>query len=80
MAGQGLLAVGVPPQPLWLLYVKLAVLVISLIVLAIAAYALSLWPGGAGGMDIFVVRASPLSRDRTRLCPHSDLIWFRRPS
>lgn len=61
MAGQGLLAVGVPPQPLWLLYVKIAVLVISLIVLALSAYALSLWPAGAGGMDIFVVCASLLS-------------------
>jgi hypothetical protein len=54
MSGQGLIAVGVPPQPLWLLYIKLAILVLSLITLALAAYALSLWPVGAGGMDIFI--------------------------
>jgi hypothetical protein len=58
MAGQGLAAVGVPPQPLWLLYVKIVILVISLVVLALGAYSLSLLPfgfgSGAGGMDIFV--------------------------
>jgi hypothetical protein len=55
MGAQGLIAVGVPPQPLWLLYIKIAILVFSLIVLAIAAYALSLNPYGAGGFNIFVV-------------------------
>jgi len=54
MSAQGLVAVGVPPQPLWLLYIKIAVLVISLIVLALAAYALSILPVGPGGMDIFI--------------------------
>ncbi|KAK4035433.1 hypothetical protein C8A01DRAFT_17891 [Parachaetomium inaequale] len=54
MGAQGLIAVGVPPQPLWLLYIKIAVLVISLIVLALSAYALSLFAAGAGGMDIFI--------------------------
>ncbi|KAK4236032.1 hypothetical protein C8A03DRAFT_17280 [Achaetomium macrosporum] len=58
MGAQGLVAVGVPPQPLWLLYVKIVILVLSLIVLALAAYALSLtgdWYGGhPGGMDIFI--------------------------
>lgn len=56
MGAQGLVAVGVPPQPLWLLYIKIAILVLSLIFLAISAYALSLWPYGAGGMNVFVVR------------------------
>jgi hypothetical protein len=56
MGAQGLIAVGVPPQPLWLLYIKIAILVLSLVVLAISAYALSLGPYGAGGLNIFVVR------------------------
>jgi uncharacterized RDD family membrane protein YckC len=62
MSAQGLLAVGVPPQPFWLLYIKIAILVLSLIVLALAAYGLSLFSGlyigsgGAPGMDIFIVR------------------------
>jgi len=55
MGANGLVATGVPPQPLWLLYIKIAILVLSLIILAIAAYALSIWPFGAGGLDIFVV-------------------------
>jgi hypothetical protein len=56
MGAQGLIAVGVPPQPLWLLYIKIAILVLSLVVLALSAYALSIWPYGAGGMNIFIVR------------------------
>lgn len=56
MGAQGLVATGVPPQPLWLLYIKIAILVLSLIVLALAAYSLSLFPVGAGGFDIFIVR------------------------
>jgi hypothetical protein len=63
MGGQGLVAVGVPPAPVWLLYVKIAILVLSLIVLALGAYSLSLYGGygyyvggGAGGLDIFIVR------------------------
>lgn len=65
MGAQGLIAVGVPPQPLWLLYIKIAILVLSLIVLALGAYSLSIdglgyyYGGGAGGMDIFVVRSCP---------------------
>lgn len=54
MGAQGLVAVGVPPQPLWLLYIKIAILVISLVVLALSAYSLSVFPIGAGGMDIFL--------------------------
>ncbi|KAH6634615.1 hypothetical protein B0J18DRAFT_25940 [Chaetomium sp. MPI-SDFR-AT-0129] len=54
MGAQGLVATGVPPQPLWLLYIKIAILVLSLIVLALAAYSLSLFPVGAGGFDIFI--------------------------
>ena len=63
MGAQGLIAVGVPPQPLWLLYVKIGILVLSLVVLALSAYAISLdgsaYAGyaGAGGMDIFIVRS-----------------------
>ncbi|KAK4134744.1 hypothetical protein BT67DRAFT_449617 [Trichocladium antarcticum] len=60
MVPQGLMAKGVPPQPLWLLYIKIAILALSLIILALAAWHLSLFGGyayygsGAGGMDIFV--------------------------
>ncbi|KAL2135728.1 hypothetical protein VTI74DRAFT_7245 [Chaetomium olivicolor] len=60
MGVQGLTAVGVPPQPLWLLYIKGAILLFSLIVLALAAWALSIYDGwlygsgGAPGMDIFI--------------------------
>lgn len=65
MGAQGLIARGVPPQPLWLLYIKIAILVLSLIVLGLGAWAVSLTGGGyygyyyssgAGGMVIFVVR------------------------
>lgn len=75
MSAQGLAAKGVPPQPLWLLYIKIAILVLSLVVLAIAAWGLSIFQGftaqlgsaGAGGLVIFVVRsilAHPLTTGR----------------
>ncbi|KAJ4294902.1 hypothetical protein N0V88_005141 [Collariella sp. IMI 366227] len=56
MGAQGLMAVGVPPQPLWLLYIKGAILLFSLIVLAVAAWAISIvgGDGGPGGMSIFI--------------------------
>lgn len=57
MGAQGLVATGVPPQPVWLLYIKIAILVLSLVVLALSAYSLSLFPVGAGGFDIFIVRS-----------------------
>ena len=61
MGAEGLIAVGVPSsQPVWLLWVKLAIVVLSLIALALGAYGLSLSIVGAGGMSIFAVRASPL--------------------
>ena len=57
MSGKGLLGVGVPSsQPVWLLYIKLAVLVLSLVVLALSAYVLSVLSGGAASLDIFIVR------------------------
>jgi hypothetical protein len=65
MGAQGLIAVGVPPQPLWLLYIKIAILVLSLVVLAISAYAHSICPYGAGGLNIFVVR-TPVALPATR--------------
>jgi hypothetical protein len=61
MGAQGVTGVGVPPQPLWLLYIKIVILVLSLIVLALAGYALSVSgpaPTHPGGLDIFVVRSS----------------------
>ena len=63
MSANGLVAKGVPPQPLWLLYIKIAILVLSLILLAMGAWAVSIfgsdgygyaYSGGAGGMVIFV--------------------------
>ncbi|KAL2255644.1 hypothetical protein VTK26DRAFT_2959 [Humicola hyalothermophila] len=58
MGTQGLMATGVPPQPVWLLWIKIAILVLSLIILALAAWVLSLFDGylrgGAPGMDIFI--------------------------
>lgn len=64
---RGLTAVGVPTQPVWLLYVKLAIVVLAAIVLALAAWALSLYNGGypggfAGGMDHFIVRRAYVPR------------------
>ncbi|KAK4183045.1 hypothetical protein QBC35DRAFT_131515 [Podospora australis] len=60
-SAHGLIARGVPPQPLWLLYIKIAILVLSLILLAMGAWAVSIfsggwygYSGGAGGMVIFV--------------------------
>ncbi|KAK3994853.1 hypothetical protein QBC44DRAFT_260911 [Cladorrhinum sp. PSN332] len=62
MSTQGLVKTGVPPQPLWLLYIKIAILVLSLITLGLAAWAISMWGGyywyggsysGTGGMVIF---------------------------
>ncbi|KAK3307452.1 uncharacterized protein B0T15DRAFT_501953 [Chaetomium strumarium] len=58
MGAQGLISVGVPPQPLWLLYIKIVILVLSLIVLALSGYALSIsgpHPAGhPGGLNIFI--------------------------
>lgn len=65
MGAQGLIAVGVPPQAFWLLYVKIAILVLSLIILALAAWVISIFGGYAGyygaygssgpaGFDIFL--------------------------
>ena len=65
----GLTAKGVPPQPAFLFYIKIAILVLSVIILALAAWVLSLVGGyigyGAGGAGymIFVVCI-------TRQCNH----------
>lgn len=67
MSARGLTAKGVTPQPHWLLFVKIAILVLSLVVLALAAYSLSLFGSyegliggtGVGGYLIFVVRIPP---------------------
>ncbi|KAK4163206.1 hypothetical protein QBC43DRAFT_213424 [Cladorrhinum sp. PSN259] len=59
---QGLVKTGVPPQPLWLLYIKIAIIVLSLITLGLAAWAIDMlggfyWYGGSytgtGGMVVF---------------------------
>ncbi|ETS83146.1 hypothetical protein PFICI_05022 [Pestalotiopsis fici W106-1] len=61
MGAKGLIAVGIPPAlPRWLLYVQGAIIVLSVIILALSAYALSLFsgygysPGGAPGYMIFL--------------------------
>ncbi|KAK6853083.1 hypothetical protein PG995_009895 [Apiospora arundinis] len=43
MAIRGLMAPGVPPQPKWLIFIKGAIILLAVIVLALAAYALSLF-------------------------------------
>ena len=60
MGAKGLIATGAPHEPAWLLYVKGAIIVLSLVVLALSAYALSAFAyGGAPGFTIFLVsRAS----------------------
>ncbi|KAK3324317.1 hypothetical protein B0T19DRAFT_228153 [Cercophora scortea] len=51
MSTQGLLAKGVPAlQPAWLLFVKIAILVLSVIILGLAAWALSIFGGLASGL------------------------------
>ena len=58
----GLLQRGVPKgQPKWMFFIKIAILVLSLIILALAAYSISLFSSfigyygsGAGGLLIFV--------------------------
>lgn len=62
MGARGLIAVGVPPQPRWLLVVKGLMIFLSVIVLALSAYALSLYQGyyyyggsGVPGYLIFLV-------------------------
>ncbi len=56
----GLTQTGVPPQPRFMFFIKIAILVLSLVILALAAYSISLFGGyayygtGAGGLLIFV--------------------------
>ncbi|KAM7218172.1 hypothetical protein V8F06_006463 [Rhypophila decipiens] len=51
----GLLAKGVPPQPVFLFYIKIAILVLSVIILGLAAWAITILPIGNGpaGFTIF---------------------------
>ncbi|KAL0471741.1 hypothetical protein QR685DRAFT_437875 [Neurospora intermedia] len=53
-SARGLIAVGVPPFPSWILYIRIAILVLSLALLGVAAWAVSIIAGGASGMMIFV--------------------------
>jgi hypothetical protein len=63
MSLQGLTKKGIPPQAAWLIYLRIAVLVISLGILAACAYNLSLFGGysylagygGPAGFMIFIV-------------------------
>lgn len=63
MGIQGLVERGVPPQPPFVIYIRYAILVLSLICLALGAWAVSIsggsygyiYSGGAGGLIIFVV-------------------------
>lgn len=66
---KGLMAKGVPPQPAWLLYIKIAILVLSVIILALSAYACSLvyWASGVPAYMIFIVRL-PFSNPHTARC------------
>lgn len=62
-SARGLTVVGVPPSPSWILYVRIAILVLSLVLLGVAAWAVSMFSGGgsaaygytgASGMMVFV--------------------------
>ncbi|KAK1767998.1 hypothetical protein QBC33DRAFT_514288 [Phialemonium atrogriseum] len=53
-SARGLLATGVPPAPVWLLYIKYAILGLAVVVLALSAYACSFFGGGAAGFLIFI--------------------------
>ncbi len=66
MSAHGLVAKGVPPQPSWIIFLRIAILVLSVILLGLAAWSLSIYGGygyygyygnGAGGFVIFVVCA-----------------------
>ncbi|KAK8028301.1 hypothetical protein PG991_005357 [Apiospora marii] len=61
MAISGLTAPGVPPQPKWLIFIKGAIILLATVILALAAYALSLYgdiayyySAGAPGYLLFV--------------------------
>lgn len=63
-SARGLTAVGVPPFPSWIFYIRIAILVLSLVLLGVAAWAVSLFTGGgsaaygytgSSGMMVFVV-------------------------
>ncbi|KAK7958474.1 hypothetical protein PG988_013322 [Apiospora saccharicola] len=61
MALSGLTAQGVPPQPKWLIFIKGAIILLAAVILALAAYALSLYSdisyyysAGAPGYLLFV--------------------------
>jgi hypothetical protein len=72
MTMSGLTATGVPPQPAFLRIIKFVVLFLSVIVLALAAYAISIFSGygyygngGVSGLLIFVVSYTPSILPRT---------------
>lgn len=59
MGASGLVATGAPPMRPWLVYMRYAILGLSLVCLALAAWALSIWDsvfiyGNPGGLVIFV--------------------------
>ena len=59
MGGSGLVAIGPPPMRPWLVYMRYAILALSLVCLALAAWGLSLWSntfiyGNPGGLVVFV--------------------------
>jgi len=76
------MAKGVPAgMPPFLLYIKIAIMVLSLIILALAAYTIAIWNqwtngygygytyySGVGGLLIFVVR---LARQKSVACPEN---------
>ncbi|CAJ2512294.1 Uu.00g053090.m01.CDS01 [Anthostomella pinea] len=66
MALRGLIARGVPATPKFLIYVKGAIILLSIIILALAAYAISLYSDGSyqysTGMPGFLIFLAILSR------------------
>ena len=61
---RGLTAVGVPPLPKWIFFIRIAIIVLSLVLLGVSAWAVDLFAGGfsvayghtgSSGMMVFVV-------------------------
>lgn len=74
----GLLAKGVPPQPLWLLYIKGGILFLSLIIFCLSCFTLSRWGGGPGGLTLWAVCFPAIHSPYHRF--QTPNIVFPRPS
>ncbi len=90
MAGSGLMGKGVPAGiPPWMLWIKIAIIGLSLVILALAAWSIAIfnsWVGyiggysGVGGLLIFVVSVNPQIcfrlQKKCRLYPSIQLLLY----